>query len=61
MFNLDDIEAVQAQRPDLNQDQASEVLGFLCDIAASDGGLIWSGTNERLFKETANYIFPEVA
>lgn len=60
MFDLDDIKSVQAQRPDLNEDDACEVLGFLNDITASDGGLIWSGTQEKLFLETANYIFPAV-
>ncbi len=58
MFNLDDIKAVQAQRPDLDQDQASEVLGFLNDVYAVESYDI--SNTEQLFKETAEYIFPEV-
>ncbi len=58
MFNITDIQAVQKQRPDLNDDQASEVLGFLNDAYAVESFHI-TNTN-KLFKDTANYIFPEV-
>jgi len=56
MFQLSDIKEVQAVRPDLNDDQASEVLGFLCDMFAIES----FSHSPTLFKETADYVYPEV-
>ena len=55
-FDLDDVRSVQAQRPDLTDDQACEVLGFLNDTYADQSFSI--SDTARLFKDTANYIFP---
>lgn len=56
MFYLSDIREVQKQRPDLSDDQASEVLGFLNDVYAVEPYDIED--NQRLFKETADYVWP---
>ena len=58
MFDSIDIKRVQAQRPDLNSGDACDVLGFLNDVYAVESFDI--SNTEKLFKETANYIFPEV-
>lgn len=58
MFNITDIRKVQNQRPDLNDDQASEVLGFLNDVYAVESFDIID--TKKLFKDTADYVFPEV-
>ena len=57
MFNITDIRRVQNQRPDLSDDQASEVLGFLMDTYAVEP---YNINSDRLFKETASLMFPEV-
>ena len=57
MFQLSDIQEVQAVRPDLNDDQASEVLGFLCDVYSQES---FTGENPKLFIAAADLIYPEV-
>ena len=57
MFNNLDLKRVIKQRPDLNEDQAGEVLGFLLDTYAVEP---YDINSDRLFKETAEYVFPEV-
>lgn len=57
MFDLNDIRRVQAQRPDLTEDQASDVLSFLLDTYAIEP---YNINSDRLFKETSNFMFPEV-
>ena len=57
MFDISDINRVKAQRPDLSDDMASDVLGFLMDTYAVEPYNIDSDT---LFKATANLMFPEV-
>ena len=56
MFQESDIQAVQEIRPDLNQDQASEVLGFLCDVYDDKP---YQGESSKLFKVAAELIYPE--
>ena len=56
MFDLTDIRRVQAQRPDLDEDSACEVLGFLNDVYAVESFDIFD--TDTLFKETADYIYP---
>ena len=56
MFDQNDIKRVQVSRPDLDDDQASEVLGFLCDMYSIEP----FNHSEKLFKETADLVFPEV-
>lgn len=56
MFDLKDIQRVQKQRPDLDEDSACEVLGFLNDVYAAESFDIFD--TDTLFKETADYIFP---
>ena len=58
MFDTNDIKRVQGQRPDLTDDQAGEVLGFLLDTYAVEPYNIKS---DKLFKETANFMFPKEA
>ena len=57
MFDIKDIRNVQKQRPDLTEDQASDVLGFLMDTYAVEP---YNINSDRLFKETASFMFPEV-
>ncbi len=57
MFDSNDIKRVQNQRPDLSDDQASEVLGFLMDTYAIEP---YNINSDKLFKETASLMFPEV-
>ena len=54
MFNLEDIQAVQAVRPDLSEDGAAEVLGFLNDVYAVESFEV--SDTAQLFKETAEDI-----
>jgi hypothetical protein len=56
MFQLSDIKQVQRVRPDLSDDQASEVLGFLCDMYSIEPFTL---SGEKLFKQTADYVYPE--
>jgi hypothetical protein len=56
MFDIKDIRNVQRARPDLSDDQAAEVLGFLNDVYAVEPYDI--PDTQKLFKETADYIFP---
>lgn len=57
MFNTNDIKAIQKERPDLSDSQAGDVLGFLNDMYSIEPYSV--GDNQRLFKETADYIYPE--
>lgn len=57
MFDLNDIRRVQRQRPDLDNNEASEVLGFLNDTYSIESYDIHA---DKLFKDTADYMFPEV-
>ena len=56
MFDITDIKRVKKQRPDLNDDQASDVLGFLMDTYAIEP---YNMDSDKLFKATANLMFPE--
>ena len=56
-FQLSDIKEVQKVRPDLSDTQASEVLGFLCDMYSVEP---FTMSGEKLFKTTADYVYPEV-
>ena len=58
MFDLKDIKKIQLGRPDLNDDQASEVLGFLNDVYAVQSYDI--PDNNKLFMVAADLIYPEV-
>lgn len=58
MFNQDDIKLIQKNRPKLDDDQCGEVLGFLLDMNEIEPFTVKN--QERLFKETAEYVFPEV-
>jgi len=58
MFDITDIRKIQNDRPDLSDDQASEVLGFLMDTYAIEPYNITN--NRKLFKETADYIYPKL-
>ena len=56
MFDLPDVKRVQKSRPDLNEDDACEVLGFLNDVYAVESFV--APDTDKLFKETADYIYP---
>lgn len=56
MFQQSDIKAVQKTRPDLSDDQASEILGFLCDVYCDTP---YEEENKKLFKVAADMIYPE--
>lgn len=56
MFNITDIRRIQKNRPDLSDNQASEILGFLNDVYAVEPFNIED--TDKLFKETADYIYP---
>ena len=56
MFQESDIQEVQKVRPDLNDNQASEVLGWLCDVYSQES---FTGENPKLFSAAADLIFPE--
>jgi len=56
MFCLDDINLIKKNRPDLNDDQCGEILGFLLDMYNIEPFNVKN--NERLFKETASYVYP---
>lgn len=55
MFDNRDIKRVQAQRPDLDDNQSSEVLGFLIDTYNIEP---YNINSDRLFKETSDFMFP---
>lgn len=57
MFDVKDIRRVQKQRPDLDDDQAADVLGFLMDTYAIEP---YNMDSDKLFKETANLMFPKL-
>ena len=57
MFNQNDIKRVQTQRPDLDDDMASDVLGFLMDTYNIEP---YNMNSDKLFKSTADLMFPEV-
>ena len=54
-FDYKDIERVVAQRPDLTDDQASDVLGFLMDTYAIEP---YNMDSDSLFKSTAAMMYP---
>ena len=56
MFDITDIKRVRKQRPDLDDDQASDVLGFLMDTYAVEP---YNMNSDKLFKTTADMMFPE--
>jgi len=56
MFQESDIQAVQQVRPNLNDDQASELLGFLCDVYCDKP---YQGENSKLFAAAADLMYPE--
>ena len=58
MFNITDIRRMQKNRPDLTDDQSSEVLGFLNDVYAIESFDIKD--TDKLFKEAADYIYPKL-
>jgi len=55
MFDLNDIRRVQNQRPDLDNDEASEVLGFLLDTYSIEP---YDVDSDVLFKSAADLMFP---
>ncbi|MEE8207858.1 MAG: hypothetical protein V3T88_02740 [Nitrosomonadaceae bacterium] len=55
MFPLSDIKEVQAVRPDLNDSQANEVLGWLCDVYSLE---TFEGENDKLFSAAADLVYP---
>ena len=55
MFQISDIREVQKVRSDLNDDQASEVLGWLCDVYSQES---FTGENPKLFAAAADLIYP---
>ena len=57
MFDIADIRRVQKQRPDLDGDQASEVLGFLMDTYAVEP---YKMDSDELFKTAADLMFPKL-
>lgn len=57
MFQISDIKEVQKVRPDLDDDQASEILGWLCDVYSQES---FTSENPKLFEAAANLIYPEV-
>jgi len=56
MFQQSDIQAVQQIRPDLDDNQASELLGFLCDVYNDKP---YQGENSKLFAAAADLMYPE--
>lgn len=57
-FDVKDIRRVQTQRSDLDDQQASDVLGFLMDTYAIEP---YNMDSDKLFKATVDLMFPEVA
>lgn len=55
MQDLTDIRAVQKVRPDLTNNQADEVLGFLNDVYDDKP---YTVDNNRLFKAATDLMFP---
>jgi len=58
MFDSSDLKRVQAQRNDLSEDQAGEVLGFLLDTYNEQP---YNVDSDKLFKVAADMMFPEEA
>ena len=58
MFCEADIKLVQKNRPDLDEDQCAEVIGFLLDMNAVSP--IKIENQEKLFYEASTYVYPEV-
>ena len=56
MFQLNDIQEVQKVRPDLSDDQASELLGFLCDTYDQEP---YTGENSKMFAAAADLMYGE--
>ena len=56
MFQQSDIKAVQEVRPKLNDEQATELLGFLCDVYDNDP---YQGDNSKLFAAASDLMYPE--
>ena len=55
--NLADIQAVQKVRPDLNYNQADDVLNFLQDMYSQESYVV---SSERAFKAAASLMYGEV-
>ena len=58
MFDSNDIKRVQSQRPDLSDDQAGDILGFLMDTYNIEP---YNMDSDELFKATADLMFPKEA
>lgn len=56
-MNQNDIKSVQKVRPDLSDEQSSDVLGFLCDVYDDKP---YTGDKYKQFEAAADYMFPEV-
>ena len=56
MFDISDIRNVQKVRPDLSDEQAGDVIGFLTDVYAEKSYKV--NDTQKLFKQTADYIYP---
>jgi len=56
MFMMSDIREVQKIRPDLDDEKASEILGFLCDVYSDKP---YKGENSKLFAAAADLMYPE--
>lgn len=57
MSNVIDIRNMQKIRPDLNDSQADEVIGFLQDVY--DECPYKADDNRKLFEAAASLIYPE--
>jgi hypothetical protein len=55
--DIKDIRDVQSVRPDLTDNQADEVIGFLMDTFDEDPYTV--DDNRKLFEAAADMIFPE--
>ena len=53
-FSIKDIKEVQQARSDLSDEQADDLLGFLCDVYSDKP--YFTG-NERLFKAAAELMY----
>lgn len=56
MFDIADIRNVQKARSGLSDNQAEEVIGFLIDRYDDEPFKVTD--NQKLFKDTADYMFP---
>jgi len=56
MWQESDIQEVQNIRPDLDDIQAGEILGFLADVYDDKP---YQGENSKLFAAAADLMYPE--